>query len=78
MDDAKLKAFKAQLEASMSEEDKDSGKYVAMAENAPPEYEPILLDIAKEERVHRMHLATILHDINKRMKHNETDPEEMI
>lgn len=79
MDEAKMKAFKAQLEASISEEENDSGKYDAMAEAAPAEYAPILLDIAKEERIHRAHLADILCDIKKRMRHTDTTaPDDMI
>jgi len=77
MDDAKLKALKAQIEASLTEEENDSEKYLSMAENAPPEYAPILHDIAREERIHKKHLRDILDDMTEKMHHHETVPENM-
>ena len=78
MDEAKMKALKAQIEASVAEESNDSEKYTSMAEMAPAEYASILLDIAKEERTHRMHLADILRDIKKRMQQHEAGPEDIV
>lgn len=75
MDEDKMKALKAQIEASIPEEENDAEKYISMAKSAPPEYAPILFDIAKEEMVHHKHLMSILHDM-KKMQHHETDPEE--
>ena len=76
MDEAKMKALKAQIEVSLSAESDDSDKYARMAESAPPEYAAILMDISKEEKTHRKHLSDILQDIQKHMAHHDADADE--
>ena len=78
MDEAKLKAFKAHLEDSITEEEDDSNKYAAMADIAPRKYAPILHDIAREERIHRKHLRDILYDLEEWMTDHEEAPEEKV
>lgn len=73
-----MEMLKKHLEEALTEENKDSEKYITMAGMAPLKYKPILLDIAREEGIHQMHLATILQDMEMCMAmgdHSGTTPE---
>jgi len=65
MDDAKMKALKAQIEVAIEEEQSDAEKYMKMAEEADDEYACILRDIAHEELTHKKHLQAIHDDMMK-------------
>ena len=76
MPDQNMTTFMKHISAALAEEEKDANKYMDMAAMAPEEYKPILLDIAEEEGIHQMHLATIMHDMKKHMAHSSMPSEE--
>ena len=65
MDEAKMKALKAQIEVAIEEEQSDAEKYMKMAEEAGDEYACILRDIAHEELTHKKHLQAIHDDMTE-------------
>lgn len=65
MDEAKMKALKAQIEVAIDEEASDAEKYMKMAEEADDKYACIFRDIAHEELTHKRHLQAIHDDMMK-------------
>ncbi len=57
------KAMETKMCAALLDECEGVESYSAMAKEAPEKYRPILMDIAKEEHTHMMHVKRIMDDM---------------